>query len=348
GSAVAVQVGDVLDRGGEEIALYYWLSRLQRQAAAAGGALHVLLGNHEAMGAMADFRYATPEAYGEFARWARVRALELSLLGRCGCCGADEAKLRAAQNREREREEEKEREKREESERGQPPTSWYQRLLSSASASPSAPSSTPLPPPHPALWAARMRELWEAPGKKARRMALAAGSGELAERFLAPCPVALQVGSSLFVHGGVLPQHAALGLAEINAQTRKWLLHGLPREAPFFLKGRDAVVWLRRYSWEESASCECATLQQALDLVPGARRMVVGHTIQSQGINAACDGKVFRVDVGLSKGCADGAPEALEIRDDAVARRVNEPRVRGWLLDKLWKPGGGGPVPVAA
>jgi len=28
--------------------------------------------------------------------------------------------------------------------------------------------------------------------------------------------------------------------------------------------------------------------------------MVVGHSVQPQGINAACDGKVWRIDVGLS------------------------------------------------
>jgi hypothetical protein len=33
-------------------------------------------------------------------------------------------------------------------------------------------------------------------------------------------------------------------------------------------------------------------------------------------VNAACDGKVLRVDVGMSKGCGDGKPEVLEILDD--------------------------------
>ena len=36
---------------------------------------------------------------------------------------------------------------------------------------------------------------------------------------------------------------------------------------------------------------------------------VVGHTIQEQGINSACGEKVFRIDVGLSKGCGNGEPE---------------------------------------
>lgn len=37
-------MGDLLDRGDHELALLFWLERLQRQAAAAGGAIHVLNG----------------------------------------------------------------------------------------------------------------------------------------------------------------------------------------------------------------------------------------------------------------------------------------------------------------
>lgn len=53
------QVGDILDRGDQEIKLLYLLERLQRQAAAAGGALWVLNGNHETMNVGGNFRYAT-------------------------------------------------------------------------------------------------------------------------------------------------------------------------------------------------------------------------------------------------------------------------------------------------
>lgn len=54
-----MQVGDLLDRGDEELKILYWLERLQEEAAAAGGALHVLNGNHETMNVGGNFRYAT-------------------------------------------------------------------------------------------------------------------------------------------------------------------------------------------------------------------------------------------------------------------------------------------------
>jgi hypothetical protein len=55
--------------------------------------------------------------------------------------------------------------------------------------------------------------------------------------------------------------------------------------------------------------CDCETLKKVLEGIPGAERMVVGHTIQEQGINSACGDRVFRIDVGMSQGCGDSDPE---------------------------------------
>jgi hypothetical protein len=38
------------------------------------------------------------------------------------------------------------------------------------------------------------------------------------------CVVFPQVGSTLFVHGGVLPSHVEYGLERINNETRAWLM----------------------------------------------------------------------------------------------------------------------------
>lgn len=70
-------------------------------------------------------------------------------------------------------------------------------------------------------------------------------------------------------------------------------MEGKPVEKPWFLKGRDAVVWSRSYSHPDERACNCDMLQQTLEDV-GARRMVVGHTIQAAGVNGACDNQVIR------------------------------------------------------
>lgn len=40
-----------------------------------------------------------------------------------------------------------------------------------------------------------------------------------------------------------------------------------------------------------------------------ARAMVVGHTPQMSGVNCECDGRVWRVDAGMSSGVLDAAPQ---------------------------------------
>lgn len=148
--------------------------------------------------------------------------------------------------------------------------------------------------------------------------------GEVTRRFLAPNPVVLQVGSTLFVHGGLLRQHVDHGLGSINREAQEWMLSGKASEKPGFLSGRNAVVWSRHYSAASTDCCDCEQLAEVLGRLPGAARMVVGHTIQEAGISSACGGKVLRIDVGLSRGCGNGSPEVLEIVDDRVVRRLTE------------------------
>src|SRR5262245_39567688 len=49
GASHVVSLGDLLDRGAQSREVMDLLMRLEDEAAAAGGALHVVLGNHEAM-----------------------------------------------------------------------------------------------------------------------------------------------------------------------------------------------------------------------------------------------------------------------------------------------------------
>ncbi len=66
GALVVVQTGDILDRGDDEQAILDLFEELAGQAAVAGGAVHVLNGNHELMNVAADFRYVTGGGYADF------------------------------------------------------------------------------------------------------------------------------------------------------------------------------------------------------------------------------------------------------------------------------------------
>ena len=123
------------------------------------------------------------------------------------------------------------------------------------------------------------------------------------------------MGDTVFVHGGLLPEHVSYGIRQINSDVSRWM-KGQVLRLPAMLRSMSAPYWVRLYSTSELKDEACPTLRKTLSML-GARRMVVGHTPQKR-INPACDGQVWRIDVGLSKFYGAEPPEALEIRGDKV------------------------------
>ncbi len=66
GTTHLVSTGDLIDRGDDGRAVIALLMRLQREAPASGGAVHVLLGNHEVMNLVGDLRYVSAGDYAAF------------------------------------------------------------------------------------------------------------------------------------------------------------------------------------------------------------------------------------------------------------------------------------------
>ena len=66
GKTHVVSLGDLLDRGDDSRKVMDLLMRLQGEARAAGGQLHVVLGNHEAMNVLGDLRYVTAGEYAAY------------------------------------------------------------------------------------------------------------------------------------------------------------------------------------------------------------------------------------------------------------------------------------------
>ena len=67
GSTRLVIVGDLMDRGPRSRDVMDLLMRLEGEAIAAGGYVHVLYGNHESMNMIGDMRYVSKEEYAAFA-----------------------------------------------------------------------------------------------------------------------------------------------------------------------------------------------------------------------------------------------------------------------------------------
>ena len=152
------------------------------------------------------------------------------------------------------------------------------------------------------------------------RVAALRPNGPISRRFLSQNVTVLVVGDSIFVHGGLLPQHVAYGLERINEEVRDWINGSTGRFSPAYCRGRNGVVWVRKFSDEFAQNCDCGTLEHVLSTVPGVKRMIMGHTIQTDGINGVCDNRAIRIDVGMSRGCGGGLPEVLEISGDSGLR----------------------------
>jgi hypothetical protein len=152
----------------------------------------------------------------------------------------------------------------------------------------------------------------------ARPRAAAFSPGGPYARVLAERNTVVMVGPSVFVHGGVLPQHVPRGvddLERLNASVRQWLVSGSDDGTiERLVMSDDGVVWTRTYAGDDAQAC--ALLGEALGRLQAAR-MVVGHTVQKNGITSGCDGRVWRIDVGMAAHYG-GPTQVLLIEGDRV------------------------------
>lgn len=94
GAATLVQTGDYTDRGRDVRAVMDLLMALEPQAAAAGGRVITLLGNHEVLNLLGEQRDVTPEIYATFAD-ARSEARREAAFAQYAELGSARAKARA-------------------------------------------------------------------------------------------------------------------------------------------------------------------------------------------------------------------------------------------------------------
>jgi hypothetical protein len=124
--------------------------------------------------------------------------------------------------------------------------------------------------------------------EQARMRALQPG-GPIAKRFFSHRNTILVVGSNLFVHGGVTPEHVEAGFSHLNQEVSKWTRHGrYPAKQPTSIASGAGLVWSRAYSHENPVKCKCEQLEAVLSAAR-LSRIVMGHTIQHLGLNTVCN-----------------------------------------------------------
>lgn len=195
---------------------------------------------------------------------------------------------------------------------------------------------------NPSLSSAAIRQAWikETPlGWAEHRLAWAPG-GEIG-RWVIRNPAAALVNGNLFVHGGLSAEFAKVPLAELNARVAA-ALKAVDQKPDSIISGPFGPLWYRGLITRDpkitqipplpagspprpSVEQELATVLKAY----GAKRIVVGHSPRLAGIEILFDGRLVRIDSGISR-YYRGTPSYLEITGDKlVAQTVSRSPAAG-------------------
>ena len=137
-------------------------------------------------------------------------------------------------------------------------------------------------------------------------------------KWLRERPVMAKVNGVVFVHGGLTPEVAALGCAEVNARVRRELGEDVATtlQAPLatLAAGENGPLWYRGLAKDDEAAL-LPRVEQVLQSL-GARAIVMGHSVMGDGrITARLGGRVIGIDVGMGD-VYGGHLAALEVGAD--------------------------------
>lgn len=285
GKTVLVQTGDVVDRGPQSLKIIEDLMRLQREAKASGGQVIALVGNHEAMNMTDDLRYVTPADYAAFTD-SRSEGL------RDRVYTANKTAIEAA----------------------------YRKR-------------------DPAMTPEAIRQAWMAatPLGMLEHQAAWHSNGRIG-RWVIGNPAVVMLDGNLFVHGGISATYGAVPLAEINKRVAAALTAGDTSPASI-INDPLGPLWYRGLVMREppgqakpaeemtppegtpaptappALSMEAELSQVLLGYCAG--RMIIGHTPLLSGIAVLQNGRLVRIDTGISVAFG-GKLTYLEILDGAL------------------------------
>ena len=143
-----------------------------------------------------------------------------------------------------------------------------------------------------------------------------APSGEIAVYLACNRNSIMKIGDYIFVHGGLLPKKARqYTLENINNIIREYLLgHKQQQDADVqdLLVGKESPFWTRMFSdlLGGNSTEACGLLNETVEYLK-VKGMVVGHTVQPNGINSGCKGQIWRTDVALSR--SFGMPPKIQV-----------------------------------
>ncbi|XP_075634065.1 shewanella-like protein phosphatase 1 isoform X1 [Castanea sativa] len=276
GETVLIQLGDILDRGDDEIAILSLLRSLDIQAKAEGGAVFQVNGNHETMNVEGDFRYVESGAFDECIDFLEyldecTNDWEEAFVGWIGVSGRWKKERKMSQNY-------------------WGPLNLVKRQKGMIARSMLLRPGGPL--------ACELAQ---------HAVVLKVNDWVFCHGGLLPHHVAYGIER---MNGEV--SHWMRGLSESgdSPQIPFMATRGYDSVVWNRLFSRD-VSDLEDYQIKQIRSILEETLQAV-----GATAMVVGHTPQTLGVNCKYNCSIWRIDVGMSSGVLNSRPEVLEVRDN--------------------------------
>ncbi len=343
GDSTLVQTGDFTDRGPGVREVMDLLMRLQREAAAAGGRVEVLMGNHEALNLVGELRDVSAEALGHFAdesttakrdeeyksmvRAARNRAKLLSLPR--PAFGTSERELWSKANPEG-------------------TIAYLQQLLPEGKYGSWLRGLPAIVRVDNALFlhAGLTPEVGARPIEDINRQvheevanldacrALLRGEGYLT----LTSTTADLIQSGFATLNGLQVKQQNKGLSEIEVSQLETLSQCSNYEE-WYLFAPEGPLWFRGYrdsvpepggeaGWSDE---EGPALTDAVLAAQGTKHIVVGHNVQTdREIGVRFDGRIFLIDTGMLTSTYRGQASALEIQDGAFTAIYKNNRVPLW------------------
>jgi hypothetical protein len=184
-------------------------------------------------------------------------------------------------------------------------------------------------------------------------------------------PVAVMVGDTLFIHGGVGPDLAGLSVAEINQEVANELatydrlraemvaerlvpasaglnslMEAYARQDPpdprfsalaganaWLIRSSGGPLWFRGSArWDEEV--DAARMAELLDGI-GASRVVSGHTVQDEGrIEVRFGGRIILIDTGMLSSVYQGGRASALVIKDGIFSAIYTDGSEEFLLDE--------------
>ncbi len=328
GDTVLVQTGDFMDRGAGVRQVMDLLMRLQHEAPADGGEVVVLLGNHEIMNLIGEFRDASPEQIAEFldeeedaddvldSAWDELqRVIEATSTGRMSSRRRRELRNSWLESTPADRIAYI---------RAVGPDGSYGAWLRTL---PLAADIDGIVFMHAGVAPEMAPRGLEALNQRvaAEVVAIDAYRARLLEDRLTTTFSELRevLRAAAQATGGLewfdnskagLPELAPAG-GNSQDERRAWY-EALFRIQKWYALAERGPLWFRGLG--ELADPDNAAVLEALLGGLGSRAIVVGHTPQIEGISARFDGRLFMIDTGMLASVYDGRAAALEIDGEAA------------------------------